>query len=254
MKTLVLDLGNTTLYVGEFQGSKLVRQFRVPAAAVVTAAAFAHEVAHRLSRDIHQVVLVSVVPARTTRLVGYLRKTLQLEPIVLNSQSNHGLKLAYRNPAELGADRLATALGARKLYPHKNLIVVDCGTATTLTLLSRDGVLLGGAIMPGLGLWLAMLAQRTARLPEVTLQKPTRVVARDTVGALRSGILHGHTGAIRELISRSRTEAFGHSSAVVIGTGGLVTHFKGQGLFTAIEPSLILHGLQAFAAQNSPHA
>jgi pantothenate kinase type III len=98
MKTLVLDLGNTTLYVGEFQGSKLVRQFRVPAAAVVTAAAFAHEVAHRLSRDIHQVVLVSVVPARTTRLVGYLRKTLQLEPLVLNSQSNHGLKLAYRNP------------------------------------------------------------------------------------------------------------------------------------------------------------
>jgi type III pantothenate kinase len=86
------------------------------------------------------------------------------------------LMLAYHRPEELGVDRLATALGAQKLYPRKNVMVVDCGTATTLTLLRRDGCLLGGAIMPGAALWAQALAQRTAQLPEVKLQLPKQVV------------------------------------------------------------------------------
>lgn len=254
MKTLVFDLGNTTLYVGEFRNEKLARQFRVPVTAVGTAAAFAAEVAHRLPRDVNRVAMVSVVPTRTARLAGQVRKTLLLDPMILTPAADHGLKIAYRNPAELGADRLATALGARKLYPGKNILIVDCGTATTLTLLGHDGVVLGGSIMPGVGLWPAMLKQHTARLPEVTLQMPRQVVARDTVSALRSGILHGHAGALRELIAMSRAEAFGRAPAIVIGTGGWVTHFKGQRLFTALEPGLILHGLQAFASRNHSHA
>ncbi|MCF7686854.1 MAG: type III pantothenate kinase [Cephaloticoccus sp.] len=254
MKTLALDLGNSTLLAGEFRGKKLVRQFRVPAAAVLSAGAFATEVAHRISSDVSRVVLCSVVPARTERLMVHLRRTLNIEPDVLTPLADHGLQLAYRRPAELGADRLANALGAAKLYAGRNVIVVDCGTATTLTLLRRDGCLLGGAIMPGLALWADMLAQRTARLPAVELQWPRQAVGRDTQAALRSGILHGHTGAIRELIRQCRREAFGRAAVVVLGTGGAVTHFKSQSLFTALEPGLILHGLQAFALRTFSHA
>jgi type III pantothenate kinase len=266
VKTLVLDLGNSTLFAGVFRDDKLLRSARIdvgrdrliPPAKMAALKAGSGDPALQLKKlargRVDAVALCSVVPKQTEKFIRLVQKTFGLAPKVLIPAANHGLKIAYDRPDQLGPDRLATTLGARKLYPHKNLIVVDCGTATTLTLLSRDGVLLGGAILPGLGLWPAMLARRTARLPEVTLQQPTRVVARDTVGALHSGILHGHAGAIRELIGLSRAEAFGRAPAVVIGTGGLVTHFKGQRLFTALEPGLILHGLQAFAAQNIHHA
>src|SRR5690606_11014716 len=162
--------------------------------------------------------------------------------------------IAYADPTKLGSDRVATALGARKLYPNKHVIVVDCGTATTLTFLRRDGALLGGAILPGLGLWSEALARRTARLPEVALRPVKRVVARDTENALRSGMLLGHAGAIRELIREGRREVFGRSRVVVIGTGGQVTHFNRHRLFTAVEPGLILHGLQFFDSRPTTHA
>jgi type III pantothenate kinase len=196
--------------------------------------------------EVGRVALCSVVPDRTARLVRQVRAATGLVPRVLDATADHGLGIAYRQPEKLGADRVAVMIGAQKLYPKKNIIVVDCGTATTLTLLRRDGTLLGGSILPGLGLWSEMLAQRTARLPQVSLQTPGQVVARDTVGALRSGIVIGHAGAVRELVARSRAEAFGRGPVVVIGTGGMAAHLKGQRLFTVTEPALILHGLQSF--------
>lgn len=254
MKTLALDLGNSTLFVGVFRDAKLMRSFRLRWSDLKNAGIFADQVLPKIRGKVDRVALCSVVPKQTARLSGFVRKTLGMDPLVLTPSANHGLTLNYRRPAELGADRVATALGARKLYPRKNIIVVDCGTATTLTLLRRDGCLLGGTIMPGLRLWVEMLAKHTASLPEVTLTQPREVVGRDTTGALRSGILHGHTGAIKELISRCRAEVFGKSPVVVLGTGGQVTQINYQSLFTTVETGLILHGLQAFASGNTAHA
>lgn len=249
MKTLVFDQGNSTVFAGVFRDDKLMRSARIAAG---------EDLALQLTKlargKVDRVALCSVVPKQTPRLVSLVKKTLGCEPLNLTAKSDHGLKLAYRRPAELGVDRLANALGAQKLYPRKNVIVVDCGTATTLTLLHRDGTLLGGAIMPGLGMWPAMLNRRTASLPAVALHTPDTVVGRDTESAIRSGIVHGHAGAIRELIGKSRLEAFGRSPVVVLGTGGQVTHFKKQSLFTKIETGLILHGLRAFAFRYSAHA
>lgn len=254
MNTLVLDLGNSTLFAGYFRGDALVRNFRLPRDQAMNAAALVKALGPRRAASVEAIALCSVVPAQTDRLARSLRRAFGCAPLVLTANADHGLKIAYRRPAELGQDRLAAALGARKLYPRKHVITVDCGTATTVTLLSKSGELLGGAILPGLGLWAKMVAQRTAQLPEVPLRRPRDVVGRTTMAALQSGLLGGHTGAIRELVTTSRVEAFGRSSVVVIGTGGLVTHFTGQRLFTAMEPALILHGLQAFAARISSHA
>jgi len=250
MKTLVLDRGNSTLFAGVLRDDKLLRSARIEGGCGAPTLRLM-----KLARGkVDRVALCSVVPNETDRLVTWVKKTLAIEPAVLTPLADHGLKLAYRHPAELGADRLANALGAAKLYPGRNVIVVDCGTATTLTLLRRDGCLLGGTIMPGVALWADMLAQRTARLPAAELQWPRQAVGRDTHAALRSGILHGHTGAIRELIQQCRREAFGRASVVVLGTGGAVTHFNSQSLFTALELGLILHGLQAFALRTFSHA
>lgn len=242
MKILVLDLGNSTLFAGVFRDDQFVRSARI----VATDPALQLK---KLARGkVERVALCSVVPKQTAKLVALVKKTFGLAPLILTSTSDHGLKLAYSNPGTLGVDRVANALGARKLYPGKNVIVVDCGTATTVTLLHRDGTLLGGAILPGLGLWAEMLNRRTANLPEVTLSVPDTVVGTDTESAIRSGIMIGHAGAIRELITRSKAEAFGRSPVVVLGTGGQVTHFKCQSLFTSVETELILRGLQAFAS------
>lgn len=246
VRTLALDLGNSTLFAGLFDGERLLRSARID----VDRDALRRFVRGKIDR----VALCSVVPDRTATLVKTVRSALLVEPLVLTPLSDHGLKIAYALPAKLGADRVAVALGASKLFPKQNTIVVDCGTATTLTFLSRDSTLLGGAILPGLDLWSEALARRTARLPEVKLRPAKRVVARDTEDALRSGILHGHAGAIRELIREGRHEVFGRARVVVIGTGGQVTHFIQHRLFTAVEPGLILHGLQLFATRQTTHA
>jgi type III pantothenate kinase len=246
VRTLALDLGNSTLFAGLFDGERLLRSARIDADRAAL---------RRFIRGkVDCVALCSVVPDRTAALVKTVRSALSVDPLVLTPLSEHGLKITYTVPAKLGADRVAVALGATKLFPKQNAIVVDCGTATTLTFLRRDGTLLGGAILPGLDLWPEALARRTARLPEVKLRPAKCVVARDTEEALRSGILHGHAGAIRELIREGRREVFGRARAVVIGTGGQVTHFNRHRLFTATEPGLILHGLQLFATRQTTHA
>ncbi len=276
MKTLVLDQGNSTLFAGVFRDDRLMRSARInvgrdrriprPKSSPEKTGSGLSSVGparegnpafqlQKLTRGkVDRVALCSVVPKQTRRLVSLVKQTFGCESLVLSAKSDHGLKVGYHRPAELGVDRLANALGAQKLYPRKHVIVVDCGTATTLTLLHRDGTLLGGAILPGLAMWPAMLNQRTASLPEVALRASDRAVGRDTESAIRSGIMLGHTGAIRELICKSRVEAFGRSPVVVLGTGGQVTHFKEQSLFTHLERELILHGLQAFASENTAHA
>ncbi len=265
MKTLVLDRGNSTLFAGVFRDTKLMRSARIDVGRglLIPSSDAPKKMGsgdpalqlQKLARGkLDCIALSSVVPKQTPRLVSLLKKHFGLVPVILTATAVHGLRVAYEQPEQLGVDRLANVLGAQKLYPNKNVIVVDCGTATTLTLLSREGTLLGGTIMPGLEMSAAVLNQRTARLPKVSLITPAKVVGRDTETAIRSGILHGHAGAIRELIARSKAEAFGRSPVVVIGTGGQVTHFKAQSLFTAVETGLILHGLQAFASDFSAHA
>jgi type III pantothenate kinase len=278
MRTLALDLGNSTLFAGVFEDGRLLRSVRIdvgrglrtPPTQAVSGKAGSGDPAlqnHFIADDvliaalkrfvrgkIDRIALCSVVPDRTAPLATAVRDTLGVAPLILTAAADHGLKIGYRHPHQLGPDRIATVLGARKLHPQQNVIVVDCGTATTITVADRDGVLHGGAILPGLGLWPAMLAQRTARLPAVTLRAPTTAVARDTAAAIRSGVIIGHAGAIRELVARSRAEVFGRQSVTVLGTGGMVTHLKGQRLFTALEPGLILHGLDFFVRQDSAHA
>jgi type III pantothenate kinase len=294
MRTLVLNLGNTSLFAGVFSDERglprprwlrnvatsvsewtpkpplahargyeeavarsvagLVTRFRVPIREAATARGFTRLVARRVRGRIDRATLCSVVPALTAPIARHIQRTLGIAPQILTADAPHGLKIGYRRPRELGTDRLAAALGARVLFPKSNVIVVDCGTATTITALRRDGVLAGGAIFPGLSLWADLLAARTAQLPRIALPQSVAAVGRSPREAIASGLYHGHAGAIRELIQRVHVEAFGRQKAIVIGTGGHAPRFAREKLFTVLAPDLILTGLRAFAARKHDHA
>ena len=254
MRTLVLNIGNSSLFGGVFAADRLVMQFRVPVEAAATARGWKKFLTPRLRGKIHRAALCSVVPALTNKVVRQVEANLGISPVLLTAAAFHGLKIGYQNPRELGTDRLAAALGARLLFPEQNVVIIDCGTATTVTALGKKGVLLGGAIFPGLGLWSGMLAARTAQLPPAEVSRPPAALGRSTAHGLQSGIFYGHAGAVRELTQRIRKEAFGQAPAVVVGTGGFAGLLTLENLFTVHEPELILTGLHYFAHFSSDHA
>lgn len=237
MQLLTLSLGNTSLFGGFFEGGKLQTSFRRPTETMTWPA----------RPGVDRVVLCSVVPTLTPKLIASVQRHHNLTPLVLTADSPHGLKIGYARPRQLGTDRLAAAIGARKLFRSHHVIVVDCGTATTVTALHREGKILGGAILPGLALWPEMLAARTAQLPRVALRRPVSALGRSPRAGIAAGIFHGHVGAIREVVARVRAEAFGRAPVVIAGTGGHASRFENEKLFDALEPALVLHGLRAFA-------
>jgi len=254
MRCFVLNIGNSSLLGGIIRGKRLVSRFRLPVHDCKTARDFATMVAPRLSGKFDRVVLCSVVPKLTEVFRRRLAKASGCTPIVLNAASDHGLKIGYRVPGRLGTDRLAAAIGARSLHPGRNLIVVDCGTATTVTALRKDGCLCGGAIFPGVGLWSESLASGTAQLPAVKPRKPRSPLGRTPEEAITSGLYHGHVGAIRELVEVISMRSFGKEPFLVLGTGGQARIFAREKLFTQHCPDLILRGLLAFSTQTHAHA
>jgi type III pantothenate kinase len=249
MRTLVLCLGNTSFFGGVFTGARLASTFRLP-----TGDWSALRTELGAPGRVDSAALCSVVPALTVKVTKLIRTETGVQPHRLTADAPHGLRIGYRRPRELGTDRLAAALGARVLFPKKNAIIVDCGTATTLTALDRSGAILGGAILPGLALWPEMLATHTAQLPRIAVARPRTALGRSTREAIASGVFHGHTGAIRELAARVGADAFGHKPFIVIGTGGGAATLRRENLFTKLAPGLILHGLRAFAANFHDHA
>ena len=242
--TLALAIGNTSLFVGVFAGARLSLAFRLPPDELF-------RLPRRVPRTLSTAVLCSVVPAHTPDALRLIRRTWRLEAHVLDAVAPHGLAIGYRRPAELGADRVAAALGAHTRFPRRHVIVVDCGTATTVTALHRDGTVLGGAIFPGLSLWPGALVARTAQLPPVEPHRPKSAVGRSPREAIASGVYYGHLGAIRETVARVRAEAFGRAAVRVIGTGGNAPLFADEKLFDRIEPHLVLEGLRAFAVRRA---
>lgn len=245
--TLVVGIGNTSLFCGVFSGTRRERTFRLRNSEI-------SQLPVRIAAHVDCAVVCSVVPKLTTKLCALIRREWKCEAQVLTADGPHGLAIGYRRPRELGTDRLAAALGARAAYPHDNVIVIDCGTATTVTALRRDGTLLGGAILPGLSLWPEMLVARTAQLPAVPVSRPRLALGRSTQEAITSGVFFGHVGAIREVVARVRAEAFGRLPTIVIGTGGHAALLRREKLFTIIKPDIVLTGLLAFGRSLSHHA
>lgn len=238
--TLAVAVGNTSIFVGLFAAKRRAKVFRLQPGELV-------RLPRRVGGRVDRAAVCSVVPGLTPDVLRVIRRTWSVEASVLTAEAEHGLKVGYRRPKELGADRVAAAVGARSLRPSENVIVVDCGTATTVTAVTRSGTIAGGAILPGAALWPEALAVKTALLPRVTLRRAAVAVGRTPQEAIVSGCYFGQVGAIREVVARVRREAFGSAKAVVLGTGGNVRLFANERLFDEVQPALVLVGLAEFA-------
>ena len=246
---ICLDVGNSQLHGGVFDAG-LRLQFRkttLPLGSSDEFGVFFTAVLRENGVDpraVDRVAICSVVPQALYPIRSACVKYFRCEPFVLQAGVKTGLKVKYRNPHEVGADRIAGAIGAILRRPGSNIIVVDCGTATTLDVVTANADYLGGAILPGVGISVDTLAGRTAKLPTVEITRPTSALGRSTIESIQSGVYHGHAGAIRRLVDEISAECFGNAPRTVIGTGGFARLFEPEELFDEIVPELVLLGLK----------
>lgn len=194
-------------------------------------------------KDISKIGICSVVPDAMHSLKGACQKYFKTTPFVLQAGVKTGLKIKYRNPLEVGADRIANSIAATEAYPNQNLVIVDLGTATTFCAINEAKDYLGGAIIPGLRISMEALESKTAKLPSVEILKPENSCGRSTIESIQSGLYYSHLGAMKELIHRYQEEVFQGKKPYVIGTGGFSRLFHGTGIFDTEIPDLVLYGL-----------
>ena len=254
---LCIDIGNSQIYGGLFDGEKLLSRFRritQRGASSDELGVFFRQVVRENGNDpadIEAVGFCSVVPDLNHSMINACRRYFSVEPFVLRAGVRTGLQIRYKNPAEVGADRIAGAVGAVARYPGRNIIIIDFGTATTVEAVSSRQEYLGGAIVPGLGISMRALEQNTARLPKVEILRPAKACGRSTVESIQSGLYWGHVGLIRELRARIGTECFGASEPVVVGTGGFAGLLAEAGLFSEVLPDLVLEGVRIAQEMNA---
>lgn len=253
---LCLDIGNSQLHGGVYDGDTLRLQFRKTTHPLGSSDEFGVFFTSVLRengvdpRGISHVALCSVVPAAVYPIRSACVKYFQREPFILQVGVKTGLRNKYRNPYEVGADRIAGAIGASLRKPSSNLIVVDCGTATTFDVVTGEGDYLGGAILPGIGISVEALAGKTAKLPSVEIMRPAAALGRSSVESIQAGVYHAHVGAVRHLVAELSREAFGGVRPAVIGTGGFARLLLTENLFDEIVPELVLLGLKRAAELN----
>ena len=247
---LTLDVGNSQIHCGVFDGDTLRCQFRKttqPIGSSDELGVFLRGVLRENDLDpaaVNRAAICSVVPPVAYPLRAACVKYFNCEPFVLQAGVKTGLKIKYRNPAEVGADRVANAIAATQRHPGSDCLIVDCGTATTFDVVTAAGDYLGGAIMPGVGISAEMLSSRTAKLPRVEIARPETALGRTSAESIQSGLYHGHVGAMRNLLAALTIEAYNGQPPQVIGTGGFARMFEAEDLFDEIVPELVLFGLK----------
>ena len=254
---LCLDVGNSQIFGGLFDGEGVLQvQFRRTSQLRSSSdelGVFFRTVLRENDVDpdlIADVAICCVVPDLLYSLRACCQKYFSLEPLVLRPGIKTGLKIQYRDPREVGADRIADAVGATIMFPGKNLIVADFGTATTLCAITRKKEFLGGNIVPGVRLAMEALEERTAQLPAVEIIPPRNALGRSTIESIQSGLYWSNVGMVRELISRIISEEFEDDPPLVIGTGGFAQLFIREKLFDRVVPDLILEGLREIVRLN----
>lgn len=254
---LCLDVGNTQIYAGLFDKDKMVTSFRKNSkngASSDETGIFLRSAIRENGFDptkVTQIAICSVVPEVIYSLRGACQKYFNINPFILQAGVKTGLKIKYRNPLEVGADRIANSIAGTHLYPQKNLILIDSGTATTFCAISKDREYLGGTIIAGLRLCMEALESKTAKLPSVEIVTMHETLGRATSESIQSGLYYSHLGAIREITTRLTKECFPNEKPIIVGTGGFSYLFEKEKVFDVIVPDLVLKGMLIALQQNA---
>ena len=246
---MVLDAGNSQLKGGIFREGELIYTFRkevshgTPPEELEIFLSWILQQGGGTKKDLKGIAYSSVVPPLESLILSACPRAFGISPCPIRPGDMKNLTIHYRDPSELGPDRLAAAAAGVCRYPGKDLIVVDMGTATTIEVVTKHREYLGGVIAPGIGLSRQVLAEKTAGLPEAEFIPPGEVCGRSTAECIQAGLYFGHLGMIKEIIRRVIREKFSSEEPVVIGTGGLARHFQKEDVFDAIHPDLVLEGI-----------
>jgi len=245
---LTIDVGNTNLTLGLYEGKTLGRHWRLSTDHARMPDEYGLqflgllENAGRSREDLTGISLASVVPQLTMRVVQACREYLMQEPLVIDTGIKTGIKIRYEDPRAVGADRVCDAVAVMHQYGGP-ACVVDFGTATTFNAITKDGEYLGGAITAGINLAAEALFTRAAKLPRIDLQRPPSVIGRNTVHAMQSGLLFGYVSMVEGMVTRFRAEL--GDDMKVIATGGLAEVVAREtDVIQHIAPWLTLDGLR----------
>ncbi|MCJ8277490.1 MAG: type III pantothenate kinase, partial [Bdellovibrionales bacterium] len=195
--------------------------------------------------DITHISLCTVVPDVLHSIRSACRKYFDKTPFVLQAGVKTGLKIKYRNPIEVGADRIANSVACAHLFPQKNIIVVDFGTATTICVINKEKEYLGGSILAGIRMSMHALESQTAKLPSVEIAEPPSVIGRSTIESIQSGLFFGQMEMVRGVTQQITTEQnwTGEDKPLLVATGGFSSMFEQKNLFDEIVVDLALKGL-----------
>jgi len=251
---LCVDIGNTNIKLGLYEGEKLITHWRIftdasklaDEYAVLLLSLFASE---NIEKDtIDGCAISSVVPELTVAFHDLVKRHLGLEAVIVGQVKKAVVRLTTANPAEVGPDLIANAVGAISLFGTP-VIVIGFGTATTFSAISKDKVFEGVAIAPGIGTGAESLFKAGAMLPAVDLHKPEHVIGKNTILSLQSGLIYGFAGLVEGIVARMKKELGGE--AKVVATGGLANLISGEvNCIDAVEPELTLLGVRLVYEHN----
>lgn len=256
---LAINANNTNVKFGLFEGERMVGDWRIRTDSARTADEYMVWLSQLMAlagfdpKAVRETIIATVVPQALFHLRMFCEKHLEAPALVVGEAGVAlGIRVLVDKPNEVGADRLANAVGGHVLF-HLPLIVVDFGTATTFDVIDGEGNYAGGVIAPGINLSLEALHQATAKLPRIAVEAPGRVIGKDTLGAMQSGIYWGYVGLIEGLVARIKGE-FG-SDLTVVATGGLAPLFAGATpAIEHLEPEITMRGLVEIHRRNRPGA
>ena len=256
MHILCLNIGNTHIYGGVFINEDLQLNFRYPSKNACTSdqlGLFLKAVLRENKVDaakISGISMASVAPSLNYSVTAACIKYFNVTPLILKPGIKTGLKLHVKNPLEVGADRIANAVAATEHFPNKHVIVIDFGTATTLSVIAKDKEYLGGAIMPGLKVAMDSLHKSTEKLSPINIIHPKVVLGKTTEENIQSGLYYSQLGAIKEILEHLKHEVIFTQPPAVIATGGYAHLFEQEKVFTVVIPDLVLQGLRILFEKN----
>jgi type III pantothenate kinase len=246
---LALDVGNTNVTIGVFEGPDVVATWRIATDVERLPDEYAVTILGLLRNEnietaaITQAIMASVVPDLAPVFERLCQRYFHVEPLIVGTGTKTGIRVLYDNPREVGADRIVDVVAALEYHGPPPLIIVDFGTATVFDAVSAEGDYLGGAIAPGIGIASEALFERAAKLYRVELERPKAAIGKNTVGSIQSGTLYGYVGLIEGMVARFKKELGGE--ARVIATGGWAQLLaKETQVFDAVDTNLTLTGLR----------
>ncbi len=246
---LALDVGNTNITIGIFDGAEVRASWRIATDLERLADEYAVLLLGLLrtegiaESEVTNAVMASVVPDLAPVFERLCKRYFNIDPLVVGTGTRTGVRIVYDNPRDVGADRIVDVVAALELYGPPPLIIVDFGTATVFDAVSDEGAYLGGAIAPGIGIASEALYERAAKLYRVELERPRTAIGKNTIAAIQSGTLYGYVGLIEGMVARFQKELGGN--ARVIATGGWATLLaKETQVFDAVDLNLTLTGLR----------